>query len=96
MKSHFGDMASFPHEDGGECGGKGVVRFCLRGALLWITLEGGMIYGGILFFSLWGIDPRFSFNRLIVFTRLVEHLPEVNITYLLMICNFKDKLWHLF
>ena len=55
-----------------------------------------MIYGGISFFSLWRVDPRFRFNRLIVFIRLVEHLNEVNITYLLMICNFKDKLWHLF
>ena len=88
MKSHSGDMASSPHEDGGGGGEKGTVSFCLRGALLWRTLEGGG--------SLWGVDPRFRFNRLIVFIRLLEHLPEVNITYLLMICNFKDKLWHLF
>ena len=94
MKSHSGDMASFPHEEGGGGGGKGAFSFCLRGALLWRTLVGGRISGGILFFSLWGDDPRFS--RLIVSIRLVEHLSEVNITYLLMICNFKDKLSHLF
>ena len=51
------------------------------------------IWRDITFSSL-GDDPRFS--RLIVSIRLVEHVPEVNITYLLMICNFKDKLWHLF
>ena len=89
MKSHSGDMASSPHEDWGGGEGKGEVSFCLRGALLWRTLVGGKIYGGILFFSLWGDDPRFS--TLIVSIRLVEHLPEVNITYLLMISNFKDK-----
>ena len=94
MKSHSGDMASSPHEDGGGGGGTGAVSFCLREALLWRTLVGGRIYGGILFFTLWRDDPRFS--RLIVSIRLVEHLPEVNITYLLMISNFKDKLWHLF
>ena len=95
MKSHSGDMASFPHEDGGGGGGGGgAFSFCLRRALLWRTLVWGRIYGGILYFSLWGDDPRFS--RLIVSIRLVEHLLEVNITYLLVICNFKDKLWHLF
>ena len=90
MKNHSGDMASSSHEDWGGSQGKGEVSFCLRGALLWRTLVGGKIYGGILFFSLWGDDPRFS--TLIVSIRLVEHLPEVNITYLLMTCNFKDKL----
>ena len=94
MKSHSGDMASSPHEDGGGGGGKGAFSFCLRGTLLWRTLVGGRICGGILFFSFWGDDPRFS--RLIVSIRLVEHLPEVNITCLLMICNFKDKFWYLF
>ena len=94
MKSHSGDMASFPHEEGGGGEGKGEVSSCLRGALLWRTLVAGRLCGGILFFSLWGDDPRFS--RLIVSIRLVEHLPEVNITYLLMICNFKDNLSHLF
>ena len=74
--------------------GRGRLVFVLGGLCCGEPWWGGRIYGGILFFSLWGNDPRFS--TLIVSIRLVEHLPEVNITYLLMICNFKDKLWHLF
>ena len=48
---------------------------------------------GILFSSLWGNHPRF--RNPIVSNHLKENLPVVNINYLLLTYNFKDKLRHL-
>ena len=57
------------------------------------TGGGRRLYGGMLFFSLWGDHPRFS--SLIVPIRLKGNLPVVNINSLLITYNFKDKLRHL-
>ena len=81
MNSRSGDVASFPQEDGRKL-------FCPRRALMWRILV-----VGILFSSLWGDHPRFS--SLIVSIHLKENLPLVNINYLLITYNFKDKLRHL-
>ena len=81
MNSHSGDSISTPRKMGNNF-------FALRGALMWKILM-----GGILFSSLWGDHPRFS--SLIVSNYLKEKLPVVNINYLLVTYNFKNKLRHL-
>ena len=55
------------------------------------TWWGEAIWGEILFFSLSGG----IIQGLVVSIYLKENLPVVNINYLLMTYNFKDKLRHL-